>query len=212
MRKEFLPYDTVRNNALRLARRIYHDGFIPDVIYVSLRGGVYMGNVISEYFKIVQRRARPVYYAAVVARSYTGVRESDEIKVEGWTYPPEYLRTGDKVLLVDDIFDTGKTINHLAKIIMEKGIPRKNLKVVVHDYKYFHTKAEQLPIQPDYWCRKHEIFSEEEDLWIHYWSHELIGLSEPELEEYYYKDDPELREVLQVLHSPASEARQPQDS
>ena len=200
MKKEFLPYDTVRNNALKMAHRIYHDGFIPDVIYVSLRGGVYLGNVISEYYKAVQRRARPVYYAAVVARSYTGVRESDEVKVEGWTYPPRSLRTGDKVLLVDDIFDTGKTINHLAQIIMERGIPRKDLKVAVHDYKYFYDKAEQYPIQPDYWCRRHDVSVNDESLWIHYSSHELIGLTQEELEEHYYKDDPELRDVLQVLH------------
>src|SRR5215469_11189624 len=149
MNKEFLPYDSVRNNPLKLAHRIYHDGFIPDVIYVSLRGGVYLGNVLSEYFKFVQRRARPVYYAAVVARSYTGIHESSEVKVEGWTYPPEWLRTGDKILLVDDIFDSGRTINHLANLIMEKGIPRKDLKVVVHDYKYFRDNKNHLPIQPE---------------------------------------------------------------
>jgi len=200
MKKEFLPYDVVRNNALKMAHRIYQDGFIPDIIYVSLRGGVYLGNVISEYFKVVQRRARPVYYAAVVARSYTGIRESDEVKVEGWTYPVESLRTGDKILLVDDIFDSGKTINHLAMIIMDKGIPRKDLKVVVHDYKYFYNKAVQFPIQPDYWCRKHELSVKDEDIWIHYSSHELIGLNEEELEKHYYTDDPELREILNVLH------------
>jgi len=207
MKKEFLPYETVRNNALKMAHRIYRDGFIPDVIYVSLRGGVYLGNVISEYFKIVQRRARPVYYAAVVARSYTGVAEAAEVKVEGWTYMPEHLRTGDKVLLVDDIFDSGKTINHLAKIIMERGIPRQNLKVVVHDYKYFHDKAEQLPVQPDYWSRRHDLSLKDEDMWIHYSSHELIGLSRQELEEHYYAEDPELRDVLNVMHidDPAAE-------
>ena len=199
MIKEFLPYDTVRNNALKMAHRIFKDGFIPDVIYVSLRGGAYLGNVISEYFKIVQRKARPVAYAAVVARSYTGVRESEEVKVEGWTYSPEALRTGDKVLLVDDIFDSGKTINHLANIIMKKGIPRKNLKVVVHDYKFFYDKAEQFPVQPDYWCRKHELSVKGEDLWIHYSSHELVGLKPEELEEHYYAFDPELRQVFQGL-------------
>jgi hypoxanthine phosphoribosyltransferase len=200
MKKEFLPYETVRNNALKMAHRIYHDGFIPNIIYVSLRGGVYLGNVVSEYFKILQRRSSPVYYAAVVARSYTGVRESEEVKVEGWTYQPDALRTGDKVLLVDDIFDTGKTINHLAKIIMEKGIARKDLKVVVHDYKYFYDKPEQFAVQPDYWCRKHELSVNDEDIWIHYSSHELLGLNQEELEKYYYKDDPELREVLQIMH------------
>ena len=200
MKKEFLPYDTVRNNALKMAYRIYQDGFIPDIIYVSLRGGVYLGNVISEYFKLVQRRERPVYYAAMVARSYTGVRESNEVKVEGWTYTPESLRTGDRVLLVDDIFDSGKTINHLANMIMEKGIPRRDLKIAVHDYKYFYDRTEQYPVHPDYCCRKHELSVKDEDMWIHYLSHELIGLAKEELEEHYYSEDPELREVLQVLH------------
>jgi len=199
MRKEFLAYETVRNNALKMAHRIYKDGFYPDVIYVSLRGGAYLGNVISEYFKIVQRRDRPVYYAAVVARSYTGIRESSEIKVEGWTYSTESLRTGDKVLLLDDIFDSGKTINHLTGMIMEKGIPRKDIKIAVHDYKYFHDRKEHFPIQPDYWCRKHDLSVNDEDLWIHYSSHELIGLTREELETYYYKDDPDLREILKVI-------------
>jgi hypoxanthine phosphoribosyltransferase len=199
MKKEFLPYDTVRNNALKLAARIYNEGFIPDVIYVSLRGGAYLGNVISEYFKIVNRRGRPVYYAAVVARSYTNVRQSEEIKVEGWTYAPEHLRTGDKVLLVDDIFDSGKTINHLAGIILEIGIPRTDLKVAVHDYKYFYDMPNQLPIHPDYWCRKHEFSIKDEESWIHYMSHELKGLSAEDLEEHYYKQCPELRDVFSAI-------------
>ncbi|MDR0402355.1 MAG: phosphoribosyltransferase [Treponema sp.] len=202
MKKEFLSYDVVRDNALKLARKIYNDGFTPDVIYVSLRGGAYLGNVISEYFKVIKPQGRPVYYAAVVARSYTDVRKSDQIKVEGWTYAPEHLRIGDKVLLVDDIFDSGKTINHLAGIILEKGIPREDLKVAVHDYKYFFDKKDQLPVQPDYWCRKHELSVNDEDSWIHYMSHELVGLSPSELEEHYYSRDGELRTVLSVLEKP----------
>ncbi|HCM29048.1 MAG: phosphoribosyl transferase [Treponema sp. GWB1_62_6] len=199
MQKEFLPYDAVRNNAIKLAHRIHADGFIPDVIYVSLRGGAYLGNVISEYFKIVRKDARPVYYAAVVARSYTDVRKQERVMVDGWTYDPEHLRTGDKVLLVDDIFDSGRTINRLGEIILEKGIPRKDLVVAVHDYKYFVDKEDQLPIHPDYWCRKHELHMADEDRWIHYMSHELIGLSKTELEEHYYKDDPDLRKILNAI-------------
>ncbi|MDR2535825.1 MAG: phosphoribosyltransferase [Treponema sp.] len=199
MKKEFLSYDVVRNNALKLARQIYQDGFTPDVIYVSLRGGAYIGNVISEYFKILRSGGRPVYYAAVVARSYTGVRQSENIMVEGWTYAPEYLRVGDKVLLVDDIFDTGRTINYLADIILERGIPRQDFKVAVHDYKYFYDKPEQLPIQPDYWCRRHDLSIHGEEQWIHYMSHELVGLTQQELQEYYFTQDPELQTVLNMV-------------
>ncbi|MBO5690499.1 MAG: phosphoribosyltransferase, partial [Spirochaetaceae bacterium] len=175
------------------------DNFIPDVIYVSLRGGAYMANVISEYFKIARKEHRPVLYSAVVARSYSDIRQRDRIMVDGWTYSPEHLRPGDKILLVDDIFDTGKTINYLVEVLLEKGIPRKVSKVADHDYKYFTYYEEQLPIQPDYFCRKFTITKPEEDLWIHYMSHELIGLSQQELEEYYFKEDPELKEVFESL-------------
>jgi hypoxanthine phosphoribosyltransferase len=199
MKKEFLQFDIVRDNALKLAHHIYSEGFIPDVIYVSLRGGAYLGNVISEYFKIVHKGQRPVYYAAVVARSYTDVALAEKVQVDGWTYSPEYLRVGDRVLLVDDIFDTGRTINHLAQIILDKGIPRKDLKIAVHDYKYFSDKPEQLSFQPDYWCKKHEMSIHDESTWIHYMSHELSGLTKDELEEHYYKRDPQLREALSII-------------
>jgi hypoxanthine phosphoribosyltransferase len=199
MIKEFLQFDIVRNNAIKLAFHIYSDGFVPDVIYVSLRGGAYMGNVISEYFKVVHKGERPIYYAAVVAHSYLDVAKASKVRVDGWTYSPDHLRIGDKVLLVDDIFDTGRTINCLARIILEKGIPRRDLKIAVHDYKHFTDKPEQLPIQPDYWCRKFEKSIKDEETWIHYMSHELVGLSQEEILENYYKQDPDLKKVMQLI-------------
>jgi len=201
MKKEFLQFDTVRNNAIKLAYQIYNDGFMPNVIYVSLRGGAYLANVISEYFKVVRHVSPPVYYAAVVARSYTNVAKASKVQIDGWTYSPDHLRVGDKVLLVDDIFDTGKTINYLAQVILDKGISRSDLKIAVHDYKYFNDKPEQLPIQPDYWCRIHEMSVNDEERWIHYMSHELMGLSQAEIEEHYLQQDPELGKAMLLLSS-----------
>jgi hypoxanthine phosphoribosyltransferase len=196
VRKEFLPFNLVRNNAIRLAGRIYKEGFVPDVIYVSLRGGAYMGNVISEFFKIVRKGNRPVFYAAVVARSYKDIGDRDRVRVDGWTYDPQYLRHGDKVLIIDDIFDTGRTINHLVQIIIEKGIPREDIKIAVHDYKLRKYQTVQLPVQPDYWCRFHEIQTPEDDFWIHYMSHELVGLTDEEKKRYYYGEDAGLAGIL----------------
>ncbi len=198
MTKEFLPYEIVRNDAIKLADKILQDGFIPDIIYSSLRGGAYMSNVISEYFKLALKNKKPVLYAAVVARSYTDIKQHDAIRIDGWTYSPEFLRPGDKILLVDDIYDSGRTLNFLVQYLLEKGVPRSDIKVVVHDYKNF-TYKETLPIKPDYWCRKFDIKSEDDDRWIHYMSHELVGLKKEELEEHYYKDDPELKNILDPL-------------
>ena len=199
MKKLFLPYNIVRNNAIKLACRIYKSGFIPDVIYVPLRGGAYLGNVISEYFKIIQKNVRPVFYAAVVARSYNDINESSNVKVDGWTYDPKYLRSGDKILFIDDIFDSGKTINYLVNIILSEGIKREDIKIAVHDYKIFTYSSDVLPIHPDYYCAKHIIESKDQDIWIHYLSHELQGLNKDELEYYYYNEDPELKDALNFL-------------
>jgi hypoxanthine phosphoribosyltransferase len=197
--KEFLPYETVRNNGLKLAHKIYmEDGFVPDVIYASLRGGAYMANIISEYYKVALKNHKPVLYAAVVARSYTDVKQQSAVRIDGWTYSPDYLRQGDKILLVDDIYDSGRTLNYLVGVLLEKGVPRENIKVVVHDYKVYSWK-EKLPIQPDYWCRRFDINKPEENQWINYNSHELVGLTEEELEENFYKPYPELREVLEPI-------------
>ena len=197
--KEFLPYDSVRIDALKLAHKIYQqDKFVPDVIYTSLRGGAYMANVISEYYKVALKNHKPVLYPAVVARSYTDVSQHSAVRIDGWTYSPDYLRAGDKIMLVDDIFDSGRTLNYLVGILLERGVPRENIKIVVHDYKVYKWK-EQLPIQPDYWCRKFEISNPEENNWINYNSHELVGLTHEELEENFYKPYPDLREVLEPI-------------
>ncbi len=205
MAKDFITPNVIRDSALKLVYKMYkEDGFIPDVIYVSLRGGVYMGNVMSEFYKMVckKQKRRPVLYAAVVARSRYALVPGEETKVfiDGWTYSPDYLRNGDKVLIVDDIFDTGNTVNKLAQVIMDKGIPREDIKIAVYDYKipeYKYTTSKPLPIQPDYYCRKHVLKSPSDETWIHYLCHEYVGLTNEEIDEVY--SDPEVREILHEL-------------
>lgn len=204
MTKEFLTFETVRNDALHLSHRMYNDGIVPSVIYCSLRGGAYMANVISEYYKIACPNRR-VMYAAVVAHSYADTLDEEapqvggRVYVEGWSLPPERLRPDDTVMFVDDIFDSGRTVNELVKIFIEHGIPRSHIVVVVHDYKHFAYK--KMPsILPDYWCRKIEIHSGEDDVWIHYMSHELSGLAKSELEKYYYSEDATLEDVFKPLY------------
>ncbi len=198
--KEFTSYRKIRDNAIKLAHRIHAEGFIPDVIYVSLRGGAYLGNVISEYFKLVRKNEHPVFYAAVVVHSYTGIHSREEIRIDGWTYDPEHLQQGDKVLIVDDIFDSGRTINHLVEVVRSTGVPGENIKIAVHDYKIRHFEEEQLSIHPDYYCRKLEPKSVEEDNWIHYLSHEVEGLSDEEIDT-HYSQDPEVADILKRVNN-----------
>ena len=51
--KDFITYNTIRDNGLLLARRMYDEGYTPEVIYTLMRGGAYLGNIISEFFKLL---------------------------------------------------------------------------------------------------------------------------------------------------------------
>ena len=202
MAKDFITCDMIRDAALKLVRKMHvEDNFIPDVIYDSLRGGAYMANVMSEYYKLIAKKEgrSPVFYAAVVARSYGSVQEhSGHVDIDGWTWSPKNLKKGQKILIVDDIFDTGMTVNALVGQVMKEGIPREDIKVAVYDYKVPLYKNEPpLSIQPDYWCRKHILKKPEDSKWIHYTCHEFIGLTHDEIDEVY--KDPEVRSILHEI-------------
>ncbi len=202
MAKDFITCDMIRDAALKLVRKMHtEDHFIPDVIYDSLRGGAYMANVMSEYYKLIAMKEGrdPVFYAAVVARSYGSVQEhSGHVDIDGWTWSPRNLRKGQKILIVDDIFDTGMTVNALVGQVMKEGIPREDIKVAVFDYKVPLYKDEPpLSVQPDYWCRKHVLRKPEDSEWIHYTCHEFIGLTHDEIDEVY--KDPEVRAILHEI-------------
>ena len=199
MTKEFLPFDKVRNDALKLAHKIFkEDNFVPNIIYCALRGGAYMANVISEYYKLAVKDKK-IMFAAVSSHSYTGVHEANNtVNVEGWTLSPDKIKKDDKIMLIDDIYDSGNTINELVTLFLKAGISRENIKVIVHDYKV-QTFKKQPDIKPDYWCNKIVVNKPEESNWIHYMSHELVGLTKAELEEHYFKQDPELRKVFEGL-------------
>ena len=202
MAKEFITCDMIRDAALKLCYKMYsEDHFIPDVIYDSLRGGAYMANVMSEFYKLIamKNNTDPVFYAAVVARSYTEVKcHAGHVDIDGWTYSPLKLQKGQKILIVDDIFDTGMTVNALTRTIMDAGIPREDIKIAVYDYKVpLYKNEEPLAIQPDYYCRKHVLNSKDDERWIHYTCHEFIGLTHDEIEEVY--EDKEVRDILHTI-------------
>ena len=148
---------------------------------------------------IVKEDEKKILYSTVVAHSYSGVHDNADVILDGWTLQPSKLPADSSVLLVDDIFDSGATVNYLVDELIKQGLKRENIKIAVHDYKYFHDKKEQYEHHPDYWCRKHDIYTEKDNLWIHYMSHELVGLSTEELEENYYSKNPALRNVFKGI-------------
>lgn len=189
--KQFISHETIRADAYKLAHKMFfEDHFVPDIIYTALRGGAVLSNCISEYFKLVlPKDHKPILYAGVVAHSYSdfSIGVAGNVKIDGWTYSPDWLRPGDKILLVDDLWDSGQTLIALEKALLAKGIERKNLKVCVHDYKVrndLNTNCGAAYV-PDYYKNLIKVNSKEENPWIHYESHELVGLTENERSKLY---------------------------
>jgi hypoxanthine phosphoribosyltransferase len=186
--KRFLPVDKERDNGFIMASWLNHFGFRPNVLYTTLRGGTTMASAIAEWYKI-QPDKSTIIYAAISAHSYTGIEKREELRIEGNTYPFKDLRPDDKVLLVDDIYDSGNTIDKVAREILTQGIKRENLKIVVHSLR--SDKEHPGQITPDYWC-------EEITEWTVYGHYELEDLTEEELQEFYIKNNPTLRQAFYV--------------
>ena len=133
----------------------------------------------------------------MTARSYPGAgEEPEQVRVEGWTYHPDHLRCDDRILFLDDVYDRGLTLGHLVGVVMDRGIPRSDIKIAVHDYKQRRYLDPQPLVIPDFWSRQHVLERPEDDPWIHYLSHELEGLAREEMQEHIFRNDPKLLEFL----------------
>jgi len=173
-----------------LARR-YADGE-PVLVIAIMHGCVlFLADLVREL-------PIPLDLEFVYCKSYAGA-ERGVLEFGHRASLVEAIR-GRRVLLVDDIFDTGRTVNHLVEIVLEKGIPRRDVRIAVHDYKIRQYLGKELPVRPDYYCRKHIVATPEEDFWIHYSSHELVGLTAEEREAHYYTHDAGLRDALEFLY------------
>jgi len=197
MDNECIGYNRVRNEGIKMAKAIYDSHFIPDILYVPLRGGAFLANVISEYFKTLLPSTN-IIYAGVSANSYNNMKQEDTIHLAGWTYEPHNLKPSSKVLFIDDIFDTGKTLNFLCNIV-EQTVERNNIKIAVLNHKITE-ENEKLSYQPSFVSYIHNNKKEKQNTWIHYTSHELVGLTRKELSQLFPIDqDEKLKEALHFI-------------
>jgi len=79
-----------------------------DVVVGILNGGALPALVVSNVLKL------PVYWIRV--RSYEG-KEKGELEAKGLDFDKEDLG-GKKILLVDDIVDTGDTLNYVRGLLL----------------------------------------------------------------------------------------------
>ena len=170
MEKKFISAQELLEDSFKLAAKVYEDGFRPEFIVGIWRGGAPIGIAVQEFFDFKKVETDHI---AVRTSSYYGInQQSKEIKVHGLHYIIENANAGDGLLIVDDVFDSGRSIDALIKqlkVLMRNNMPT-DVRVACPWYKPKNSKVE---IVPDYYV--HE--SEE---WLVF-PHELSGLTPEEI-------------------------------
>ena len=168
--KLYIDPISFRKDSFLLGQKIIKDKFNPTFMVALWRGGASIGMYIHEQLKWNKINCDHI---AIRTSRYTGIDTSnEEVIIHNLTYITERLKEGDSILLVDDVWDTGKTIEALIKRL-EKEIPfYKTLDVRVATI-YFKPTKNVTNFKPNY-------FIHDTDKWLVF-PHELEGMSIEEI-------------------------------
>ena len=110
-----ITWKTLREGTFELSKRIETNTLKPDLIVAIARGGLIIAQLLSDSLHL------PIASFTVV--SYKDLKQSHEPQI---THPLGAKLTGKKVLLVDDISDTGTTFKRGISYLMEQGAIEKD--------------------------------------------------------------------------------------
>ena len=180
MDKHYLSANQYQSDMWRLASVIRQSGWKPDFLVGLWRGGAPVAIAVHEYFRATGWN---VQHIPLKCWSYTGIgANSNKVAFLLGDAIFGMFRAGDKVLFVDDVFDTGKT----AAAVMDqmRGIGAEARIACV----YWKPEKNQTNIKPDFIAK--DIGSE----WIVF-PHEIEGLAPAEVRE----KDPVLAELVEAV-------------
>lgn len=184
MHKVYITAQELLESSFKLANQILEDGFKPNFIVGIWRGGAPIGIAVQEYFEY---KGISTDHIAVRTSSYTGIKEqSREIKVHGLHYLIEHANEEDSLLIVDDVFDSGRSVDALIKQIRKES--RLNTPADIRvACTWYKPNKRVVDIKPDYYVHK----SEE---WLVF-PHELKGLTRDEV----IKGKSDLKEISDLF-------------
>ncbi len=172
MQKEYITAQNLLESSFKLAHAIYADGFRPQFIVGIWRGGTPIGIAVQEYFEY---KGVSTDHISVRTSSYYGInKQSKKIRVHGLHYLIENANSGDGLLIVDDVFDSGRSVDALIKEIKKQSRLNtpSDIRVACTWYK---PSMCMVDIKPDYYAHK-------SDEWLVF-PHELDGLTKEEIAE-----------------------------
>lgn len=175
--KQYIEEESLLQDSYRLAVKIYESGFRPDFIVGVWRGGSTVGIYVQECLQYLGVKTDHI----AIRTSYRGMDDylarldrNDEIRVHGLQYLIENINQQDSLLIVDDVFSTGRNVEAVISRLQSKtkrNMPG-DLRLAVPFYKPASNVTGRVP---DYYLH-------ETDNWL-VLPYELTGLSEEEIKQ-----------------------------
>jgi len=132
-----LGWEDIYNLTLQLSERVVSSGYEPNVIVGIARGGWIPARILSDVlYTQTMWNVRIEYYTEL------GVR-GPEPKV---TQPLSVPLEGKKILLVDEVADTGESLHHATEYIKSLGVAEVRTAVL-------HLKPTSV-VRPDYYIQE----------------------------------------------------------
>lgn len=136
LKVELVSSATVTRLCRKLAHAIQDSGFSPDVVITIARGGYVPARLICDLMNIYN-------LASIRIKHYTGADKSEAARLID---PLSMDIQGMKVLLVDDIDDTGDTLQLALEYLKSMG--PNEIRIAVLHHKVIST------LTPDYFAKK----------------------------------------------------------
>ena len=183
MEKHFIQSEKLLKDSFQLAWQVYESGYRPNYIVGVWRGGAPIGIAVQEFLDVLGVQSDHI---AIRTSYYSGIAEKKQsVQVYGLNYVINKLESEDSLLIVDDVHDTGLSIDQIIKNLRKAC--KKNTPEIKVATPYFKPKNNETRRTPDY-------FLHETDHWLVF-PHELEGLSIEEIME----NKPELLELIDQI-------------
>jgi len=173
MEKTLISAEDLLEDSFRLGMNILESGFKPSIIVAIWRGGAPVGMAVQEILSYCRLQCDHI---AIRTSSYErGAYSNNEVVIHGLGYVIEKITNKDKILIVDDVFDTGHTIKAVIESIRKRSGDNcpKDIRSAVPWFKPLKNKTD---ISPDYYLR-------ETSDWLVF-PHELDSLNLEEMKEF----------------------------
>jgi hypoxanthine phosphoribosyltransferase len=173
MSKQFISAEDLLRDSFELGMRVLESGFRPTFLLGVWRGGTPVGIAVQELFEIYGLKMN---HFAIRTSSYgSGMVASDTVQVFGLQHVVDTINVDDKLLIIDDVFDSGRSISAILENLQAKS--RRNtpddIKVATVYYKPGKNKTQRVP----------DFYIHEVDDWLVF-PHEMKGCTLEELAEH----------------------------